>query len=323
MNSAQLSFNGTKWEAKFNGVVLARSTSREYVIGAIRSGNCQKANKFNVTNVAGTVDEASSTVIAEQQQERFSINERFSFVTDLVTMAAKGKIPSVVITGEGGLGKTHTVLKAFKDLGKVNTRDFLANYAAPSEDDEEDVSAITLKGDYTIVKGFSTAKGLYRTLYENRDKTVIFDDCDSIQKDPVACNLLKSALDSYDERWLSWNSEAVFGDNLPRSFKFNGQIVFISNMPMAKIDQAIRSRSMCIDLAMTAEQKIERMSHIVEEDDFMTGFEVSDKKDALNFIDKHKVDAKEISLRTLIAITKIRADGSANWEKLAEYILTN
>ena len=37
-----------------------------------------------------------------------------------------------------------------------------------------------------MVKGYSTAKGLYRTLFENNGMVIIFDDCDSILKDDVA-----------------------------------------------------------------------------------------------------------------------------------------
>ena len=91
---------------------------------------------------------------------------------------------------------------------------------------------------------------------------------------------------------------------------------------MMKIDQAIRSRSMCVDLAMTDAQKIERMTHIISEDEFMPNFETYVKIEALNFLSEFASQAREISLRTLIAIVKIRAQ-SKNWKKLAEYVLTN
>ena len=314
---AKVTFDGSKWNAVFQGNLIASSSSREYVVNNIRNGKCRKAVALGVTDIEADVHVHAVKDVSEQPAERFNINERFSFVADLVSMIADKSIPSVVITGEGGLGKTHIVLKTIKEAGLMDTRFFLSNLEKDKEDEDP-----VLKGDYTMVKGFSTAKGLYRTLYENRDKIVIFDDCDSILKDPVALNLLKGALDSYDERWLSWNSEAIFGDNLPRSFKFVGQIIFISNIPMMKIDQAIRSRSMCVDLAMTDLQKIERMSHIITEDDFMPDFSNEIKTDALTFLSIFADQAREISLRTLIAIVKIRAKGK-NWEKLAEYVLTN
>ena len=315
-NLAKLTHDGSKLIAMFHGHVVASSASRDYVVMNIRNGKCRKAVELGVTDVESSVN--TLEVDAPILEERFSINERFGFVTDLVNMVCLKTIPSVIITGEGGLGKTHTVMQALRAAGLKDTRDFLVNF----EPDEDGKMPIHRQGDYSVVKGFSTAKGLYRTLYENREKIVVFDDCDSILKDPVATSLLKGALDSYDERWISWNAEAIFGDGLPRSFKFTGQIVFISNMPMMKIDQAIRSRSMCVDLAMTDAQKVERMSHIITEHSFMPEFDFNVKAEALNFLASHVANAREVSLRTLISITKIRAK-SQNWEQLAEYVLTN
>lgn len=247
--------------------------------------------------------------------EKFNINERFEFVEGLVNMIASGLTPSAVITGEGGLGKTYTVNKTLVASGLKDLSDVGALEVA---------STINRRNSFTSVKGYSTPKGLYRTLYENKDSVIVFDDCDSILKDPVALNLLKSALDSYGKRIISWNAEG-FGrdDELPRSFEFKGRVIFISNLAQDKIDQAIRSRSMMVDLSMTEDQKIERMEVIAQSEEFMPEFTTEFKKDALDLIRDLKQDAKEISLRTLISVTKIRASGNKNWKGMATYILCN
>ena len=251
----------------------------------------------------------------ESKSDKFNINERFEFVEGLVQMIASGLTPSAVITGEGGLGKTYTVNKTLVAAGLQDLSDAGALEVA---------STVNRRNSFVSVKGYSTAKGLYRTLYENRDSVVVFDDCDSILKDPVALNLLKSALDSYGKRIISWMAEG-FGkeEDLPRSFEFKGRVVFISNLSQDKIDQAIRSRSMMVDLSMTDDQKIERMEVISKSDEFMPDFSAEHKADALSLIRELKVDAKEISLRTLISVTKIRASGNKNWKGMATYILCN
>ena len=245
------------------------------------------------------------------QDERFGINTRFSFVEKLVKMVATGVQPSAVITGEGGLGKTYTVTKTLEEMG-------LENQTALLEELEEGEG---ISNAYVTIKGFSTAKGLYRTLYENNGGIIVFDDCDSILKDAVALNILKGALDSYDRRYISWNAEMKESDDLPRSFEFTGQIIFISNMDADKIDQAVRSRSMMIDLSMTDEQKIDRMEHIALSGSFLPEYEAEIKTDALNLLREIKDDVKEISLRTLIAVAKIRASND-DWKDLATYMLT-
>jgi hypothetical protein len=315
---AALSFQTAtnKWVASFNGKILASSPNKEYVIGNIRSGRCTKAAAAGVTDVR-EVGEATVNVVTGKTEkvDKFSINERFDFLTDFVNMVADRTCASLIVTGEGGLGKTFVVNKSLKDAGLTNTAD-LVGFGSDSLINPSMSAKI-----YSVVKGYSTAKGLYRTLYENRNRIVIFDDCDSILKDPVALNLLKGALDSYDRRFISWNAESFGDDDLPRSFEFTGGVIFISNFPLYKIDQAIRSRAIPVDLSMTLDQKIERMGAIIKGDDFMPEYDMETKVKALAFLDKMKDTAKDMNLRTLISVTKVASRGS-NWERRAEYLLT-
>jgi hypothetical protein len=132
--------------------------------------------------------------------------------------------------------------------------------------------------------------------------------------------LLKGALDSYGKRIISWNAD-MRDDDLPRSFEFTGRVIFISNMDQSRIDQAIRSRSMMIDLSMTLDQKIDRMEHIALSAEFLPEYDKVIKTDALALIRDIKDDCKEISLRTLIAVSKVRAS-NRDWRDLATYMLT-
>lgn len=260
---------------------------------------------------AMTGDMQEAVAVATEKSSRFDINTRFGFVEKLVTMVASGVQPSAVITGEGGLGKTFTVTKTLTENG-YNDISSLADF--------EVGAVINTRKCFTMVKGYSTAKGLYRTLFENNKSIIVFDDCDAVLKDPVALNLLKGALDSYGKRIISWNAD-MRDDDLPRSFEFTGRVIFISNMDQSKIDQAIRSRSMMIDLSMTLDQKIERMEHIALSAEFLPEYDKKVKTDALGLIRDIKEDCKEISLRTLIAVSKVRASNK-DWKDLATYMLT-
>ena len=303
--NVQITFNksSNKFTCVINGnkFTTAKQDYIEYMYKKITG------DKKTFAEIAGEKKVAKS--------EMFNINERFEFVENLVQMIASGLQPSAVITGEGGLGKTYTVNKTLiasglKDLSELGAL--------------EEGSVVRRTKAFVSIKGYSTPKGLYRTLYENKDSVIVFDDCDSILKDPVALNLLKSALDSYGKRIISWMAEG-FGrdDDLPRSFEFKGRVIFISNLNQDKIDQAIRSRSMMVDLTMNEDQKIERMETIAQSEEFLPEFTVEYKKDALDLIRSLKDDAKEISLRTLISVTKIRASGNKNWKGMATYILCN
>ena len=236
---------------------------------------------------------------------RFSINQRFGFVTDMVNMVAQGTQASVVICGPGGLGKSHTVMTALKNKG--------FNDVTLSDEGQGSKS-------YTVVKGYSTAKGLFRLLWENKDGVLVFDDCDSVLKDPVSLSLLKSALDSYSRRVITWRADFK-DDDIPNSFLFTGRVVFISNMNTQQLDQAVVTRSLCVDLSMTTQQKVERMQHLLTNSDFMPEYEMNHKRDAMQLIARVQDSVKELSLRTLIQCVKIRTANTRNWEELAEYAI--
>ena len=76
--------------------------------GVPKSGFRMTAKRIAANSVAS---------VSKSVESRFSINERFGFVTDLVKMVAKNDTPSVIICGAGGLGKSHTVNAALRDSG--------------------------------------------------------------------------------------------------------------------------------------------------------------------------------------------------------------
>ena len=279
-------------------------------VAVINGKTVKRAKKEHMDYVIRKAQKESADT-APVQESRFTINERFGFVTDMVAMLAAGAQASVVVTGPGGLGKSFTVTKAltecgFKDISVLD--DFAVGTILKSAK------------TFRVIKGYSTPKGLYRTLYENKDGVIVFDDCDSVLKDPVSLNLLKGALDSYSRRIISWRAD-IRDEDLPTSFEFKGRVVFISNLSSSSIDQAIITRSMAVDLSMTNKQKIERMQHLLASGEFMPEFDKTIKSDAMSLIEKLQDSVKELSLRTLIQVTKIRQSAGKNWANLAEYTI--
>ncbi len=283
-------FVGGKYVAVINGKTVKRS-KKEHMDYVIRKAGIE------------------SSIASVPTESRFTINERFGFVSDMVTMLAQGAQASVVVTGPGGLGKSFTVnqtlsANGFTDVSTVEELAVGTKVNGPKS--------------FRVIKGYSTPKGLYRTLYENKDGVIVFDDCDSVLKDPVSLNLLKGALDSYSKRIISWRAD-IRDEDLPTTFEFKGRIVFISNLASSQIDQAIITRSMAVDLSMTKMQKIERMRHLLNTGEFMPEFDKAEKQDAMDLIESVKDTVKELSLRTLIQVTKIRKSAGKNWKDLAEY----
>lgn len=323
----------SKWEASFGGQVFLKSSSKEYIVDKIVNQISEKAKRLGVTDVV-EVDGDSITEIANAVTAKtlptltFGINERFEILADFVDMVATRIIPSVVVTGSGGLGKSHTVMKSLRKAGLTQVS-LVAETARNTEEEEEvPIDIAKERKSFIVVKGFSTAKALYRTLWENRHKIVVFDDTD-VTKDPVATDILKAALDSYEERVVSWGSEGFIDDGLPRSFCFEGGVILITNKPMYKIPQPLISRSMPADVSMTRKECVERMRSIVMnitgDDEFLPQYGEPVKLEALEFIEQYAdhPQVKSVNLRTLIGVTKAIVSKPAQWQRLALYAMIN
>ena len=107
--NTEIKFIDGKFVGFVNGKAVVKSTSKYYVQ---RQLDGQKL----------AFRDAPAPVASE-----FGINQRFSFVEQMVDMIVQKTLPSAVITGEGGLGKSYTVLKSLEKNGFKNLTD-LSNF---------------------------------------------------------------------------------------------------------------------------------------------------------------------------------------------------
>lgn len=234
----------------------------------------------------------------------------FDDLKDLVQMVASGVQASLLVTGMPGIGKTYSVTQHLEAFGK-------------HKNDPD---------GYTTFKGTSSPFGLYRALYHHKNQIVVFDDCDAVLKDDTASNILKAALDSYDVREITWMSKSTFdpGDmseeeinskiveegKYPSKFEFKGQIIFISNIHKSKIEQAVISRSMTIDITLESQDVFRRMETILNDIEKDTPMKL--KKEVLEYLkDEYSAgEGQQANMRTLLSAMKCRKSGSPNWKRL-------
>lgn len=292
MNQIVVEFNSTrnKWEARQGKRILSSCNTKDAVLRKLKTLGLS-------TEVA-----SAETIAPVAKKSEFSVNERFTFIEQFVGMIARKSVPSLIITGNGGIGKTYTVTETLRRLGKKEM-----SYGIDYEP----------KYDWLLIKGFSTAKALYRTLFENNGKTIVFDDCDSVFKDPIAANILKGALDSGEKRVISWGAEIRGEDDLPSRFEFHGQVIFISNLPQSKFPQALLSRSLRVDLTLNTEEVVERIEEILYKEVAVDGVD-----EIVAFVKKHAKQATDLNIRSAMTLLKIRSEVGRGWERLAQYNFT-
>ncbi|HON83685.1 MAG TPA: hypothetical protein PLI22_06060 [Caldisericia bacterium] len=235
----------------------------------------------------------------------------FDDMKKLLNLVITRKRNSIIISGLAGVGKSFTVEETLKESGLVKGRDF------------------------EIIKGKSTSYALYQSLFENRDKLIVYDDCDSILKNKDAINMLKAALDTNKERVISWKSKSTFNPDpletieikkliqkgkLPDHFDFRGRIIFITNIYYKNIDDALLSRSFVIDVTLKAKDVLLRIETIL--DNIMRDVPEATydiKKQVLDYFKylvKNNQLKKPMSIRTFIAGVIIRLSGDENWKRL-------
>lgn len=236
------------------------------------------------------------------------IGDRFEILSVLTEACILGNSRALIVSGPAGLGKSYTVEAALAawDPNEIN---------------------------HTIVKGYVRATGLVKLLYQYREagQVIVFDDADAIFFDDISLNLLKAVCDTTERRRVSWLSEGKLIDEesavlIPRSFDFNGTIIFISNYDFdAMIDkghklaphlQALVSRSHYIDLAMkTRRDYLIRIRQVIKQG-LLDNLTPDAQVDVINFIEKNHDKLRELSLRMAIKLGALRKQGG-NWERLA------
>lgn len=169
----------------------------------------------------------------------------FQDLEDSVRLLCQGSaMNGVLIAGPGGTGKSYHVEKA---LAAENMQ-----YGK----------------DWVKFKVRMTPPEIYKALLNNYDKIIVFDDCDEALINKTSANIFKSAIDTYEHRTVSWYkadtlntqglpNEVIKGlvkndakHRLPSTFEFNGACIFITNLPLSKIDKALLTRCDVIDVTL-------------------------------------------------------------------------
>lgn len=182
--------------------------------------------------------------------------------------------------------------------------------------------------------GSASPIGIYTSLYDNKDKIVLFDDCDSALADQEGRNLIKAATDTKKIRKVAWNKKSSTvipldayekavaeaeggrpttkdgGFLYPNSFEFTGRVIFISNLALDKLDPdgAIRTRGFIIEIDPTDAEMIDYMAKIAPMIKLEGGGKLSQKEidEVLEEIKKNG-KSESLSLRKLVRGLNVKA----------------
>lgn len=264
----------------------------------------------------------------------------FQDIEDLTKFIAKGRAKSLIICGDPGVGKTFTIMETLKkELGASG-------------------------GSWHYHSGAkASAVSFYITTFRERNEIIVWDEADSILKNDDIVMMLKPALDTSGDNAFEYTRgysmsgkskgeiedycnfvdeqaskgkiiapQPTKGDyvQVPGKYYFKGQMIFISNMPASKLESAILSRSLYIDLKLSAQDTHKRIMSIMkskykdktmqELDEFaeaLGGFSTSSKERVEYMTPEYMRKIKPLTIRSMVLAVELKEAGLKNWARLA------
>lgn len=277
-----------------------------------------KFGKIRVTvdeyEYVGEFDAAPAPKVETDEEIMARIEDRFEILNEMTRATVNGDVRAMVVVGPPGVGKSYGVEH---ELSQAGILDDLAGRPRT----------------YEVVKGAMTPIGLYCKLYEysDKNKVLVFDDCDSVLMDDLSLNILKAALDSSKKRTIHWNADSykLRNEGVPNKFDFQGSVIFITNIKFDNVRSAklkdhldaLMSRCHYLDLTLdTMRDKFLRIKQIARTGGLFReyGMDQVGEDEIITFMQDKQHRLREMSLRMAIKLADLRRMSPHRWMSIAE-----
>lgn len=260
---------------------------------------------------------------------------RYDALDRMAARIADGKVPSLIVSGPPGLGKSFSIRKALADKFPEGPEKSLEDAGLDAADLEDGVEPDG-QLNYDIVSGSVSAVGLYQALWYCRNGGIlVLDDCDDVFRDETALNLLKAALDSSPVRTISWRKEAKWLEEygIADRFAFKGHVVFLTNIDFEQEIQkgkrdsehfkALIDRSMYLCLTLRSRRDFMiRIRQVSEGPSGMLadqfGLSEEQAEEVLDFVAQHQTRFYNLSLRLVGQIAICMQADPVRWQEDVE-----
>jgi hypothetical protein len=168
---------------------------------------------------------------------------------------------------------------------------------------------------YTIYTGgLRGPDELIRMLWVHKDdEIIVLDDFDDALKNKSQVNILKGALQNQPVREITWvtNKKAWKLQEIPAKFEFTSGIIFISNQ--GKMDKAIASRSIVIEINMSNSEVMEKIESTL--DAYRPEVSMKDKKEVFEYMREISPGVSFVDYRILDNLL-VAKQITGNWKKM-------
>lgn len=256
-------------------------------------------------NEQDAVEIPSEPELSDEEMLRI-ISDKFFSVNRFAQAASQLKVRSLIVSGTAGTGKTYEVMTALEAAEKKDP-----NFT------------------FSVIKGTISPIALYIELYNCRNGVLVLDDCDDVLLENTSLQLLKAATESHKSRKISYKkmSSALEENGIPQSFYFEGSVIILTNTDLETGSkkrlphfEAIISRAHYVNAVLTTDrEKLIRIRSVIATSGILKMYlpNEADHQSVIDFIENNYHKARELSVRTVVKISELRAAFPDCWERLA------
>jgi len=229
--------------------------------------------------------------IIEKNKTTNIIEEIYYIPKQFTKMVANGNANGFILFGEAGLGKSYSVMKAFRES----------------------------KTPFVYLSGHITSLELYQFLYNHRKEHIVLDDVNVLDNE-INLNMLKSCLNSHS-RMVCYNTSS-HKLKVPNKFIFEGTITLLLNEKPRNNEnlRAVESRVLNYELKMDYRTKVKVMFELAKQE--YKDLKEEERKEIVRWIEKNTSPAtKNFNLRVLFQVYEMYRFNKNEWKKLAKKIL--
>jgi hypothetical protein len=257
-----------------------------------------------------------------------TLNDKVEMVKHSTRMVIQGFQNCLILGGTAGVGKTTLVQQATQEAKGKNVVNIKGSISSPEE----------------------YYKLLYRT--NSKDTIVIIDDVDELLQTKYL-GIQKAALDSAKKRIVTMFSKNINDDDVkskvkqddvlaramgdyqgkdkkikyPTSFELESRFIIITNMPKKKVNPALLSRGLYLEMNFTPADIIDSLRVNVDQlfPEFSDILDSKAKLDVIDFLEEYMGSVKYIDYRIFKAIASCRAADPYTplWKKFAMMAVTS
>lgn len=211
---------------------------------------------------------------------------------EYVQMLVKSDITSLVVKGNGGIGKSYSIMSELESMG------------------------FTEGVNYIYVTGYVTPLQLYNIILRSTTleapKLLVFDDIDALVTNKISIALLKSALwEVRGKRIVSYHSSSSKIEGLP-SIEFEGKICLVLNDLKQEnaFGKPLLDRTIVFDMSLTHKEVIEYVDMILP--DIKSPLKIEERKEIWKQIKKFSVNPR-FSVRSVVKAFSFYKNNKKHW----------